>query len=279
LAARGQTEQSRKLLEQSVSRLSALKFDAKLLGAPGHLQAARKALAAFLLEQGAYFEAAAMSEDLIRDRSANDNSDIEMTVASNLLECSDLALRDEKKPVEYRHTTAVSYAKRAFATYKSAATHENNNAATINLAWFCLVCPVVELRHTREALKLAQELTQRSPARADSWTIWGAAAYHCGDHQHALKPLQRARELDGQSFGFWDFFVAMAEWQLGHQNEARVTYDRAQGWIKKKPPSKMHQLVYAQATTLLKLPTPTTKIAGTRPPQSAQTRVQPSPRP
>jgi len=261
LAMRGETEAIRPLLEQSVASLrDAVKADPKIPDGQAQLRGVRQDLALFLLSQGAYAQAAAVSDDLIREHSADDNGDTARIAASNLMECSDQALRDEKQPVPNRQTIALSYARQALATSRKAAEHRDNNSATINLAWFYLVCPVAELCDARESLRLARGLTERSPERADSWTILGAAAYNCGDHQSALSAFQNARQLDSRPFGFWDFFVAMAESQSGHETEARLAYDRAQSWLKTIPTRKMYDRLHAQAATVLKLPVPATAI-------------------
>ena len=176
LAARGESEAGRRLLEQSVGRLrDAVKADPKIPDGQGFLQAARRDLAFFLLSQGAYAKAAAVIDDLIREPSADDNGDTATIAALSLLECSDQALKDLKQPVPNRQANALSYARQALAASRKAAEHKDKNTATINLAWFYLVCPVVELRDPREAIRLARELTERAPKRADSWTILGAA--------------------------------------------------------------------------------------------------------
>ena len=155
-----------------------------------------------------------------------------------------------------RESTALSYARRSIEALKKATEDKKNNEATINLAWFRLVCPVAELRDAGEALRLARELTARSPERADSWTILGAALYHGGDFQAALSAFQKARELDAAKFGFWDFYVAMAHWRLDHKQEAQACFDRAAAWMKGHPTTKLQHGIHSQAASVLKLPDP-----------------------
>jgi hypothetical protein len=115
-------------------------------------------------------------------------------------------------------------------------------------------------------------LTERAPKRADSWTISGAAAYHCGDFQAALTAFQNARKLEGKSLGFWDFLVAMVESQLGHKAEARLSFDRAQSWMRNNATNKMHRQLQAQAASLLNLALPATASANQNSPGSAPAR-------
>ena len=91
----------------------------------------------------------------------------------------------------------------------------------------------------------------KAPERADSWTMLGAALYHRGEHQPALKAFQKGRELDGRKFGFWDFYVAMAESGLGRKEDARASYARALEWMKRNHTSKLHERLRAQAKSVI----------------------------
>jgi eukaryotic-like serine/threonine-protein kinase len=260
LARRGETEASRTLLEQSVARLQgAVKADPKAPDSQAFLQAARRDLAYFFLTQGAYARAAAVNDDLIREHGADDDGDTAMIAASSLMECADQASKDKNQPAQSRQALALPYAKRALATYKLAAEHKDKHTATIHLAFFYLMCPAVELCDPREAIRLARGLTAGSPARADSWTTLGAAAYYCGNYQLAISAFDRARQLDSKSFGYWDFYVAIVESDLGHKTEAHRAYDRAEAWMKNNVTNKLHEQLHSQAASVLKLHVPVLK--------------------
>jgi tetratricopeptide (TPR) repeat protein len=179
-------------------------------------------------------------------------------VSSFLAECAFLAANDEKLPSELRQATATPYAKRALEAFVQAAKDKTTTGPVVNLAWFRLACPAVGLRDVREALRLAQELTVEAPARADSWSILGAALYYNGDQKAALDAFGKARGLDAGKFGVWDFCAAMAHLKLGEKAEAQACYDRAVSWMKKNPHSKMHERIQAEATKVLHLRDPET---------------------
>ena len=185
------------------------------------MRGTRKALAAFLLDQKDYAACASVSEELLHDSHAADRGDTLIEVASNLAECAGLAAHDEKLPVADREAAALPYASRALASFREAAKNQKLSAPTVSLAWFLLVGPSAELRNPGEAFRLARALSARAPERADSWTILAQACYHCGDDRAALSAFQIARGLDRTKFGFWDFYVAMAECRLGRMPEAQ----------------------------------------------------------
>jgi hypothetical protein len=54
------------------------------------------------------------------------------------------------------------------------------------------------------------------------------------------------------------FFLAMAQWQLGHKDEARQLYDQAVQWMQKyhNPPGDEVRRFRAEAAKLLRVPEP-----------------------
>jgi eukaryotic-like serine/threonine-protein kinase len=257
LARRGQAEGARRLLKRGVElEQQALARDPRFALARGHLRGARKSLAFFLLDQGDYADAAAVSEDLWRDASGADLTDLLTHVASFLAECAFLAANDQRLPDATRQAAASPYAKRALEAFERAAADKTTTGPVVNLAWFRLACPAVALRDVREALRLAKELTANAPARADSWSILGAALYYHGDQKSALGAFEKARQLDPAKFGAWDFYAAMAHLMLGEKSEAKACYDRAERWIKQNRHSKTHERIQSEASTLLNLRDP-----------------------
>ena len=212
------------------------------------------ALAALLLEERAYVACAAVLDDLLRDSSPQDQSDAIMAAASILTECAHLALHDEKLPPGGREAAALPYAKRALEAFQQAAENKKNDAATINLAWFRLTCPIPELCDNAEAMRLARDLTRRSPERWDCWSILGAAYYYSADPKEAVSAFQKARELNNQNIGVWDFIAAMANWKLGNTQEARSCFDRAQNSMNRNQGEAPHRRIRSQAAALMGLP-------------------------
>jgi hypothetical protein len=55
---------------------------------------------------------------------------------------------------------------------------------------------------------------------------------------------------DGGDGNDW-FFLAMAHWQLGHQEEARKWFDQAAEWMKNRPADATLNRFRAEATQLI----------------------------
>ena len=73
-------------------------------------------------------------------------------------------------------------------------------------------------------------------------------------HTQRIDALQKSMKLQGEnSFDF--FFLAMAHWQLGHEDEARTWYDQAVEWMQKnKPDDAELRRFRAEAEELLRVP-------------------------
>jgi tetratricopeptide (TPR) repeat protein len=261
LASRGATAEARGLLEQGVELgQKAVKADPRVREAQLHLRGSRKSLARYLVDQGAYADAAVMIDGVVGDELPENRYGTLVEAALNLEECACLALVDAKQSRERREAAALTYARRSIELLKKAAENDASNkessVATMYLAWLRMASSVAEMRDPREALRLGRELTGRLPKRGDSWTILGAASYHCGDYQAALSAFQKAHEVDSAKFGFWDYYVAMVHFELGDVLEALASYARAEGWMKANPHAKRHERVAAHAARVLKLSEP-----------------------
>jgi tetratricopeptide (TPR) repeat protein/serine/threonine protein kinase len=94
-------------------------------------------------------------------------------------------------------------------------------------------CPVPEHRNPRRAVELARkfvELTSRSPW---SLQLLGWSEYRAGHWQASIEALEESCKLQRNNQGdpFQWYFIAMAHWQLGHQEEARKWYHRSVRWM------------------------------------------------
>jgi tetratricopeptide (TPR) repeat protein len=255
LAKRGEAQSARRLFEQAIELgQNALKADPRYQAARHHLRGSRKALAVLLLDQRDYVALGATSEDLLRDYSPDDQSDTLMEAAANLAECAYLAMDDQPLPPDGRKDSALPYARRALEIFQKAAENKKSNAATINLAWFRLTCPIAELCDADEAMRLARDLTKRSPERGSSWSILGAACYYSADLKGAVSAIQKARTLDKQFDGVCDFIAAMANWKLGDKQGARSCFVRAQNWMNTNKTTAQHRRIRSQAAALMGLP-------------------------
>ena len=126
------------------------------------------------------------------------------------------------------------------------------SASQYHLGWILATCPMVQLRDPPRAVALARHAVQLSPELPICWTVLGAAQYRLGDPAAAIEALQRATELqDGGDARQW-FFLAMADWQKGDREQARVWYDKAILWIEKyHPANETLDRLRAEAEALL----------------------------
>jgi tetratricopeptide (TPR) repeat protein len=102
-------------------------------------------------------------------------------------------------------------------------------------------CPVARLRNPRRAVELAEQAVEIEPQASNNWTALGIARYRQSQWQEACTAFDKSLQLrtgsQGGDFRWADaidwFFLAMSNWQLGQQEQARQWYDRAvQGMVK-----------------------------------------------
>ncbi|HEV3298221.1 MAG TPA: protein kinase [Planctomycetaceae bacterium] len=103
---------------------------------------------------------------------------------------------------------------------KSAAAHNN-------LAWTWATCAEAQFRDPARAVVLAKKAVELEPKQGMWWNTLGAAEYRAGDWKAALEALKKSMELRNGGDSFDWFFVAMANRQVGNQQEARKWYDKA----------------------------------------------------
>ena len=257
LANRGEPESARRLFEQAVELgQNALKADPRNHDARGHLRGYHWALAFFLLDQRAYVACAAVSADLLRDNSPQDQSDALTQAAAILTECAHLAIHDEKLPPGGRRCPRLAYVKQAASRLfqKAAENKKRRSQQPSTSPGFGLACPLPELCDNADAMRLARDLTKRFPERWNCWSILGVAYYYSADPKQAVSAFQKARELNNQNIGVWDFIAAMANWKLGNAQEARASFDRAQNWMTQNQNEAPQRRIRAQSAAVMGLP-------------------------
>jgi tetratricopeptide (TPR) repeat protein len=121
---------------------------------------------------------------------------------------------------------------------------DHTDEAYAELAMLLSNCPDARLRNPRRAVELAEKAVQIEPNAANYWTALGVARYRESQWQEARTALDRSLEIGTHVVGFislWEteaidwFFLAMSNWQLGQQDQARQCYDRAVEWMEKRP--------------------------------------------
>jgi tetratricopeptide (TPR) repeat protein len=106
-----------------------------------------------------------------------------------------------------------------------------------DLAWFLATSPLSHQRYWADAAELAARAVELAPAEGGYWNTLGIARYRTGQWQSAIDALNKSMELrKGGDATDW-FFLSMAHWQLGHQDEARQWHDKAFQWINKNQPN------------------------------------------
>ena len=82
----------------------------------------------------------------------------------------------------------------------------------------------------------------------------GIALYRLGEWKDAIDVLKKSDDqLKGDLFSFNAFFLAMAHWQIGEQDQARTWFDKAVAWMDKNQPNNRQLLRFrAEAEELMK---------------------------
>jgi tetratricopeptide (TPR) repeat protein len=102
-----------------------------------------------------------------------------------------------------------------------------------NLAWRLVTSADAKLRDPDGVVKMAKRAVELAPNEGYYWNTLGVAQYRAGKWQAAIDALGKSMELRaGGDAADW-FFLAMAHWQLGHQDDARRWYGQAVEWMEK----------------------------------------------
>jgi serine/threonine protein kinase/tetratricopeptide (TPR) repeat protein len=101
-----------------------------------------------------------------------------------------------------------------------------------DLAWLLVTAPDPGARDPKEAVRLAERAAELAPTAANIRNTLGVARYRAGDYRAAIAALEKSEELGhGREFGFNAFFMAMARWRLGEEDEARRLHAQAARWM------------------------------------------------
>jgi serine/threonine protein kinase len=121
--------------------------------------------------------------------------------------------------------------------YRKAVELDSEDPAVNNeLAWFLATSPEPGLRDAARAVRLAKKAVAAQPQCGAYRNTLAVAHYRNGDDKAAVAELERAmrRRTGGDSFDW--FFLAMAHWHLGDQDQARTWFDRAVQWMDRHKP-------------------------------------------
>jgi WD40 repeat protein/Flp pilus assembly protein TadD len=120
-------------------------------------------------------------------------------------------------------------------------------------AWLLATHPDPRRRDPGRAVALARRAVELDPDDGDYWNTLGVAQYRAGDWNGAIAALEKSVALQDRT-SHDAFFLAMARWQRGERDEARLLYDRAVEWMKTfKPNDKDLRRFRAEAAVLLQI--------------------------
>jgi tetratricopeptide (TPR) repeat protein len=122
-----------------------------------------------------------------------------------------------------------------------------------NLSWALVSSDDPERRSVPLGLKLARHAVELRPANSGFQNTLGVACYRAQQWTEAIEHLETSIRLNKDVASAFDtFFLAMAHWQLGHQDKAHDWYDKAVVWMQDNRPQDDELLRFrAEADVLL----------------------------
>jgi serine/threonine protein kinase/tetratricopeptide (TPR) repeat protein len=136
-----------------------------------------------------------------------------------------------------------------------------------SVALFLANVPDPAQRRPLRAIELARKATELSPQFHGAWNTLGVAHYRAGNWKAAVAALEKSASLSIGDDPYDRFFLAMAQWQLGNQEEARRQYDLGVAVVEGRPGEKRAlRRVRAEAAALLNVrePVATTRATAKR---------------
>jgi tetratricopeptide (TPR) repeat protein len=128
----------------------------------------------------------------------------------------------------------------------------------LRYARFLTRCPPTQFRDPGHAVALARRALQWAPQSSGGWQALGEAEYRSGHWEAAIEALVNATKFGAKDDPSVALYLAMANWRVGREAEARRMYDRARRRFNPRGPrdATLRRLV-AESAALLGLPEPT----------------------
>jgi tetratricopeptide (TPR) repeat protein len=169
-------------------------------------------------------------------------------------ECADLAHSDDQLAPQDRQKAADAYMERLKVLFREAAGRNPNEAEPLfNLAWFLSMGPDPKFHNPARALELANKAVKLKPENGHCWGVLGAAYYRAGRGGEAVAALTKALHIQGDN-GADYFLLAMTEWQLGQEEQARRRYRQAVEWMNARAPfDRRLTMLRNEARTLMNI--------------------------
>jgi serine/threonine protein kinase/Tfp pilus assembly protein PilF len=232
----GQLPQARHLLERAVRhQRQALRANARHPAYRQFLHNHYANLARVLVRLGEHAAAAQAAEDLaglFPERAA-----AACRAYACLRLCMVVAGKDARLSEAQRQAAACAYARRARRLLEDTGRRTANDPRTQNeLAGFLADNRHPSFRDPALAVELARRAVRAAPGEGKYWNTLGVAHYRAGDWKSAVAALDKAMALRKGGDGPDWFFLAMAHWRLGHRQDARQWYARAEKWAAEHAP-------------------------------------------
>jgi tetratricopeptide (TPR) repeat protein len=94
-------------------------------------------------------------------------------------------------------------------------------------AGFLVTCPDSRWWDAKCAREFSSRAIERNARSVDAWKTLGIADYRMGDYAGALDALGKAIALQKDNPLAEQFFIAMAHWRLGQEQQARQCFEKA----------------------------------------------------
>ncbi len=131
-----------------------------------------------------------------------------------------------------------------------------------NLAWLLATCPLPQVRDPSRAVQHARRAVEKEPGNRVIRNTLGVALYRAGHWEESVAALRKSMELGRDYYAIDWFFLAMAHWQLRHQDEARTWFDKAVAWMERYDPNDGALFrLRAEAEALLGVKPPDAKVS------------------
>jgi serine/threonine-protein kinase len=129
--------------------------------------------------------------------------------------------------------------------------------AHANLAWHLATAADSKLRDPQSAVIHARTATDLQPTNAQHWSNLGVALLRGEEYQAAVESLEKADQMSSGGDLDHRFFLAMAYWQFGEQEKARLAFEQGTQWLDKERPDNDEQRRFrAEAAELLVITQP-----------------------
>jgi serine/threonine protein kinase/tetratricopeptide (TPR) repeat protein len=193
------------------------------------------ALGECLILDGDHEGASRVADELVRD--LPESSQALTRSARFLIRSIPLTCADVRLETPQRERACRAYAERARWRFQEAVRLAGGDPlALAEAARLLASASVPEFRDPPQAVALARRATEMAPERGVYWTMLGQALYRAGEWSAAIEALTRAMGLQsGGNAEEW-YFLAMAHWQRGENDEARSWLDKAVAWTDRRQP-------------------------------------------